>query len=337
MVLKSVVVFVLAAILSTVVLAEDDVSSQGSFHGDVSDGSDLKSYNAFLEKFGYFGRWLDFTTFASPYGNVKFKSYAGIRSDIVAIVKENGGAEIPPYDVDSLNLEDTKGYREYAKKAMSDSSFKPSGESCGAAVTFVIPAAVGVLLFDKRPNYVEGRYISADDRKQMGDEYGIQLGKDLKSLIVLCASQDPKVNSGLSAFLTNFSSDIVRVLPAADKNFAVQMTDPTFKSVQSPPLPYMAIISCGMNGQNYNVLACFKSTDLKITTSEGGKLYKIYNLPQAGFMRQDGLHIPLPEHFELEAQNSQATLVMTVAIQTAAGKVVYSDQQGQFGVVHVTN
>ena len=153
-------------------------------------------------------------------------------------------------------------------------------------------------------------------------------------MIALCAGQYAKVVSGYSAFLTNLSADLDRILPATDKSYAA------FMASQQPVAsasPYSATISCGMNGQNYNVLACFKDSDLKVNTAQGGKLYKLYNLQQAGTMDQDGLHIPLPEHFELRAENSQKTLVLTVSIKDSSGKVVFSDKQGQWGVVNVRN
>ena len=100
---------------------------------------------------------------------------------------------------------------------------------------------------------------------------------------------------------------------------------------------YEAVISCGMNGQNINVLACFKDTDLKITKDGSSVVYKIYNLQSAGQTYQDGLHIDLPEHFSIKAQNSQDHLVLGVKITDKNGKTVFEDQAGKWDVISVGN
>ncbi|GLO14690.1 hypothetical protein PPUJ20028_32730 [Pseudomonas putida] len=84
-----------------------------------------------------------------------------------------------------------------------------------------------------------------------------------------------------------------------------------------------AIFSCGMNGQNMNVQACFKDSAFKLTTQEGGKLYNIYNILQAGSMENDGLHIDLPKSFEVAARNSHTILVLAVTIKDSDGKTLY--------------
>jgi len=100
---------------------------------------------------------------------------------------------------------------------------------------------------------------------------------------------------------------------------------------------YTAVISCGMNGQNYTVAACFTDTELKITKNNASKVYKVYQLSSVGTTRQDGLHIDLPYDFEIRAQNSHATLVLGVTITNSSGDVVFSDEAGKWGRIRVGN
>ena len=100
---------------------------------------------------------------------------------------------------------------------------------------------------------------------------------------------------------------------------------------------YTAVISCGQNGQNFNVLACFTDTDLKITKNNRSKVYKVYQLDGLGQTYQDGMHIQLPESFEIMAQNSQEHLVLGVKILDSNNQVVFEDQAGKWGVIKVAN
>jgi hypothetical protein len=306
-------------------VADDDDDLQGSFQGQVSDGSELVKYNAFLDQLASHKIWLALGSFLESSSAVSFKSYNAAKEIYISIVKENGGADIPVYASDTLALRDIAGYRTYAQNAISTPSFKATAETCGAAVTFVYPAAVSVMLFDKRPVYATGQKRSGAELTALGNKYGAQLSKDLATLNALCAGQDPSVFSGFGAFLQNFSADVDRVLPLVDKDYV------------STQYPYTATFSCGVNGRSLSVLACFNETDLKITTAEGGRLYKVYDLQRAGVIDQQGLHLQLPEHFELQAQNSQRTLVLTVSIKDSAGKEVYTDQQGHYGIIRGQN
>lgn len=100
---------------------------------------------------------------------------------------------------------------------------------------------------------------------------------------------------------------------------------------------YTAVISCGQNGKNLNVLACFTDTDLKITKNNRSKVYKVYQLNGLGQTYQDGMHIQLPESFEIMAQNSQDHLVLGVKILDSNNQVVFEDQAGKWGVIKVGN
>lgn len=105
----------------------------------------------------------------------------------------------------------------------------------------------------------------------------------------------------------------------------------------SVPDLYNAVISCGMNNQNINVLACFTKTDLEVKVDNRTTVYKSYNLQSAGEMYQDGLHIQLPSNFSLVAQNSQKNMVLSVVIYDGSNNVVYQNQVGQWGVINVGN
>ena len=100
---------------------------------------------------------------------------------------------------------------------------------------------------------------------------------------------------------------------------------------------YRAVLSCGMQGRNLNVMACFGDTDLKITKNNRSKIYKIYQLNSAGRMRGDGLHIDLPKSFTIKAQNSHRTLVLGIKILNKQDNVTYEDQVGKWGVINVGN
>lgn len=100
---------------------------------------------------------------------------------------------------------------------------------------------------------------------------------------------------------------------------------------------YTAVISCGMNGNNYTVMACFADTELKITKDNISKVYKVYQMNNIGKMRNDGLHIDLPDSFEIIAQNSHGTLVLGVTITNSSGDVVFSDEAGKWGSIRVKN
>ncbi len=54
----------------------------------------------------------------------------------------------PRYKDDHLKLKGLSDYRLYAEKVMSNSAFVASSESCGVAVTYVLPSAVAVMLYN---------------------------------------------------------------------------------------------------------------------------------------------------------------------------------------------
>ena len=58
MLAKNIVVSLLLISASASVFAEDDESPQGSFHGEVSDGSQLTAYNNFLDSLKESKTWI---------------------------------------------------------------------------------------------------------------------------------------------------------------------------------------------------------------------------------------------------------------------------------------
>ena len=98
---------------------------------------------------------------------------------------------------------------------------------------------------------------------------------------------------------------------------------------------YTAVISCGVNGQHTNVLACFTDTDLKITKKNSSIAYDAYQLQGLGQAHQDGLHIRLPESFQIEAHSSQDTFVLGVKILNEKNEVVFDYQADKWGVILV--
>lgn len=318
------------ALCATVSIADTE-NLQGSFSGEVSDGSELVKYENFLDSLKHWGIWANLSHFMDGSSSgPKFEDYAKTSEMLLEILEENGAKELPRYDVDLLNIGGLSGYRNFVKSRKANSSFVSNSETCGAALKFVLPESIAVTLFKERPAFVE-----QPESMSPYMEYRTKLTEDLASISFMCSESDKAhFKPALPTFYENFFADIDRVIPDADKSYSAFMAA---QQSRTPVSPYTAMISCGMNGQNYNVLACFKDTELKISTAAGGKLYKVYNLSQAGTMTQQGLQIPLPEHFELKAQNSQSTLVMTVLIKDSSGKVVFSDEQGHWGVVSVRN
>ena len=322
---KSLSLAALFTLIAAPALAEEDAAEYGSFGAEVSDGSELVAYNSFLDQLKVSKNWPVISGFREGATLDSFKGFSMMSGMYAKMIKENGGAEIPEYTTDVLGLNTLAGYRSYAKAHMGDPNFKPTPTDCGAAFVFVYPAVVSTLLFNQRPVYSTGLRKSQDQWNEMAYRYAPLVKSDFASLESLCAGSDPKVVSGLQALVANLNSDVAGVLPDVDRDYKISN------------YPYEAIISCGMNGQNMNVQACFKDSALKLTTHEGGKLYNIYNILQAGSMEKDGLHIDLPKEFEVAAQNSHNILVLTVTIKDSDGKTLYSDQQGQYGTVRVSN
>lgn len=138
---------------------------------------------------------------------------------------------------------------------------------------------------------------------------------------------------------------------AAQKQTAVQQTPtapvPRAPQVQQAAQPqssyYEAVLSCGMGGNNLNVLACFAKegygTDTELEIQNGGQygMYKVYNISNLGPEDQQGLHIRLSPNFSIRAQNSHSQLILTLTIKDQNGRVVFQKSASKYGVISVKN
>lgn len=101
--------------------------------------------------------------------------------------------------------------------------------------------------------------------------------------------------------------------------------------------PYVAFITCGMNGGHIATPACFGDTDLEVRNGSEYGLYKIYSLEQVGVETNRGLMIKLRRSFAIRAQNSDDTLVLGVEVQDAATRrVLFKQQAGQYRTIRVS-
>lgn len=106
--------------------------------------------------------------------------------------------------------------------------------------------------------------------------------------------------------------------------------------------PFEAVLSCGMGGanQHLNIYACFAKssygadTELKIKNGNDVKMYKVYNLGDAGVERRDGFHINLKDSSGVIAQNSSNQLILSLKVyDRRAGKLIYNDAASQYQVL----
>ena len=62
------------------------------------------------------------------------------------------------------------------------------------------------------------------------------------------------------------------------------------------------------------------------------------NIPDGMLIDDDGLHVLLPNHFAITAQNSQEHLVLGIRIiNISTREVVYQQEVGHYGVIKVGN
>ncbi len=109
--------------------------------------------------------------------------------------------------------------------------------------------------------------------------------------------------------------------------------------------PYKAVISCGMNGNHINIMACFvgsgrygADTELEITNGSFYKLYPSYNVGQAGTETRAGLEIDLKSNFKIKAQNSADTLILDVKIyDRLTNKVLFNKSAAKYGAIYISN
>lgn len=104
--------------------------------------------------------------------------------------------------------------------------------------------------------------------------------------------------------------------------------------------PYYAVLSCEANGTHANIVACFSGgkygadTDLNLN----GKIFKAYNINQAGDENSNGLAFDLKSDFSIVAQNTSDFLVLKLIITSRlTDKIVFQEEVGQYGVIRISD
>ena len=75
-------------------------------------------------------------------------------------------------------------------------------------------------------------------------------------------------------------------------------------------------------------------TDLNLN----GKIFKAYNINQAGDENSNGLAFDLKSDFSIVAQNTSDFLVLKLIITSRlTDKIVFQEEVGQYGVIRISN
>jgi hypothetical protein len=105
--------------------------------------------------------------------------------------------------------------------------------------------------------------------------------------------------------------------------------------------PFYAIVSCGMNQQHINVLACFAGrvgTELELRNGTEYGMYKAHEITGVGQDTPEGLMINLRNNFSLKVQNSNDQLILGVKIiQRSTNKVVFVKQAASYQMISIGN
>jgi len=138
---------------------------------------------------------------------------------------------------------------------------------------------------------------------------------------------------------TAASSDVAAT--SSDGNPGIQTPAPA-----EQPHTYTAYLSCHLANQALtSILPCFAGdsaqdpgTDLEVRNGTEDRIYKVYDMQQAGTASADGLVLHLQNHFEIKAQNASANLVLALRIvDNNTGGSVFNKQVGQYGVIDAVN
>jgi hypothetical protein len=104
--------------------------------------------------------------------------------------------------------------------------------------------------------------------------------------------------------------------------------------------PYYAVITCGMQNQHLNIIACFSGrflrTELELKNGDEYNLYQVQDLMggNVGQETGDGFIIDLRQSFRLVAQNSADNLILGIKIfKRRDNEVVFEKKVSQFGVI----
>ena len=103
-------------------------------------------------------------------------------------------------------------------------------------------------------------------------------------------------------------------------------------------LPYMALVSCKFGDQPVPLESCMYDTTLEVTSDGNARIYRAYDLANAGRMTPAGLEIRLTEAFRLRARNGEQNLTLEVTItDRATRQQVFQDVVGSYGSIGVQN
>jgi hypothetical protein len=210
--------------------------------------------------------------------------------------------------------------------------------------------------YDNYDQYSFANNIGANQRdiaslKKFGIENQLAYDKSLAEMVASKYSEDTSISSVLTYYVdlkaaTEKSMNILDYRAARvkeEKRRADIARAQEQKRIEefAREYPYTATLSCGMgSGDHINVVACFVQTkygaptELEIQNGQDYRMYKPYNVSQAGNEYSSGLEINLKNRFSIMAQNSSENLVLTLKIvDNATGKTIYADSAAQYGVV----
>ena len=210
--------------------------------------------------------------------------------------------------------------------------------------------------YDNYDQYSFANNIGANQRdiaslKKFGIENQLAYDKSLAEMVASKYSEDTSISSVLKYYVdlkaaTEKSMNILDYRAARvkeEKRRADIARAQEQKRIEefAREYPYTATLSCGMgSGDHINVVACFVQTkygaptELEIQNGQDYRMYKPYNVSQAGNEYSSGLEINLKNRFSIMAQNSSENLVLTLKIvDNATGKTIYADSAAQYGVV----
>jgi hypothetical protein len=106
--------------------------------------------------------------------------------------------------------------------------------------------------------------------------------------------------------------------------------------------PYVALVSCTFGPNGARLEACMSDsgleTELELRNGPDYKLYKMYEINQAGRWNGEAFEIDLRPSFSLKTQNASNSLVMNLVIKDRRnGKVVFQKSASRFGVLAAKN
>jgi hypothetical protein len=105
------------------------------------------------------------------------------------------------------------------------------------------------------------------------------------------------------------------------------------------PFPYTAVITCGMDGFENQVIlqACMKTGEIELTNGDDYGMYKGWNFPREWSLTKRGIEIPLAKSFSLKIENSERNLLLGVRIFDKSGKIIFRKLASRYQTIDATN